>query len=317
MTSPARFPESVAVWACPAAEMIQPPDTTRPDWLAARALGIGGSDIAAIVGLSRWATAYGVWDNKTTGRELDDNDAMDWGRRLEPILADHFTDTTGIPTIRVGLMRNRAHPLAIGSVDRLTDCTGHCPQVDGIWEGKTTSWRMADEWDDEQIPDAAELQAQWYLGVTGRSHAHVSVLIDGRNPLQRTVQADRALFEVLVKQAEEFWHLHVETNTPPPITSGLALDEVKRRYPDAEPVVKVADPDQLEPLLAALEVAGDDYRTAKDRRDALTARVRDLIGEATELWSAGRLRATCKTQTRKSYIASESTFRRLVIKKES
>lgn len=32
--------------------------TTRAEWLSKRRTGIGGSDIAAIMGLSKWATPY-------------------------------------------------------------------------------------------------------------------------------------------------------------------------------------------------------------------------------------------------------------------
>lgn len=302
-------------WATPAAREVLRSDAPRARWLKGRQTGVGGSDIAAIVGLSRWGTSYSVWLDKT-GKPLPDIDrsAMEWGRRLEPVLGQHFQDTTGIQLYRVGLMQSIAHPIALASVDALTDCAGHCEQPDGIWEGKTTSWRMAEEWDDDQTPDAAELQAQWYLGVTGRSHAHVSVLVDGRNPMQRTIQADPALFDVLVAEASRWWATYVETDVAPPITSGLALDEVKERWPDAGAEPKIVDPADVESILAELKLAKAAEKSAKGDRDRLEAQLRHIIADSSELWAAGDLVATCKTTHRKSYTVAAGTYRRLLIK---
>ena len=36
------------------------------DWLKERQKGIGGSDVAAILGMSPWRTPYQVWEEKTT-----------------------------------------------------------------------------------------------------------------------------------------------------------------------------------------------------------------------------------------------------------
>jgi putative phage-type endonuclease len=303
-------------WSTPGARMVLPADVTRARWLKARQRGVGGSDVAAIVGLSRWNTGYSVWLDKT-GKPLPDIDrsAMEWGRRLEPVLASHFADThPGIQLCKVGLLQSIDHPIALASVDALTDCGRHCPQPDGIWEGKTTNWRMAEEWDDDQVPDAAELQTQWYLGVTGRSHAHVSVLVDGHNPMQRTIQADPDLFAVLVAEAERWWATYVETDKAPPITSHLALDEVKERWPDAGAEPKIVDPADVEDILGELAIAKAAEKAAKADRALLEAQLRHIIGDSAELWAAGDLVATCKTTRRKSYTVAETTYRRLLIK---
>lgn len=57
---------------------------SREDWLRQRRKSIGGSDAAAIVGLSVWASPYSLWAEKT-GKLPDkaDNEAMRQGRDLE------------------------------------------------------------------------------------------------------------------------------------------------------------------------------------------------------------------------------------------
>ena len=57
---------------------------------------IGGSDVAAILGLSKYLTPYEVWESKVNGSRQDDNPAMLWGRLLEPVVIKHFENTNGV-----------------------------------------------------------------------------------------------------------------------------------------------------------------------------------------------------------------------------
>ena len=61
---------------------------SREEWLMRRRKTIGGSDAAGIVGLSRWASPFSVWADKT-GRaaEKEDTEAMRQGRDLEDYVA--------------------------------------------------------------------------------------------------------------------------------------------------------------------------------------------------------------------------------------
>lgn len=65
---------------------------TREEWLSKRT-GIGGSDCAAILGLSPWKTANDLWMEKTGQRsapDLSGNEAVQTGVRLEPALRGMF-----------------------------------------------------------------------------------------------------------------------------------------------------------------------------------------------------------------------------------
>lgn len=283
-------------WALPAARRVLPSDATRQEWLDARTTGIGGSDIAALVGLSEWSSRLGVFADKIGRPEDRDNAAMEWGRRLEDSIAEWFTDTTTIPTRRVGLIRSRDHDVAVASIDRLTDCLGVCPTRDGLLEIKTTSWRHEDDWADDQVPDAAELQTVWYLGVSGRSHAHVVVLIDGRTTVVRTVYPNPELFEIALRVAESFWADHVLPQVAPDPTAHRAvLPEVKRLYPDVESERAIANPADVLPVRDELLEVKAQIKELQGQESFLAARLRAVIGDAAELVAAGELVATLKT----------------------
>ena len=54
-------------------------DMTREAWLDRRRAGIGGSDVAALLGLSRWKTPLDVFLDKTGRSEpIPDNEPMLW-----------------------------------------------------------------------------------------------------------------------------------------------------------------------------------------------------------------------------------------------
>ncbi|MDQ3578214.1 MAG: YqaJ viral recombinase family protein, partial [Actinomycetota bacterium] len=52
-----------------------------PEWHAARAQGLGGSEIAAVLGLSPWESRFSLWHRKTgTASPVVENDIMYWGK---------------------------------------------------------------------------------------------------------------------------------------------------------------------------------------------------------------------------------------------
>lgn len=71
-------------------------DMSRSAWLEARRAGIGGSDAAAILGASPWATPLSVWaDKQGLTEDKPDTIAMRFGRDAEEIVARWFAEDTG------------------------------------------------------------------------------------------------------------------------------------------------------------------------------------------------------------------------------
>ena len=60
------------------------PYETREEWLEARKLGIGGSDIGALLGLSQFKSPLQVFYEKTEGATQEVNEAMEIGAAIEP-----------------------------------------------------------------------------------------------------------------------------------------------------------------------------------------------------------------------------------------
>lgn len=88
---------------------------SREDWLEYRKKGIGGSDVAAIMGISPFATIRDLFYNKTGVQPvIQEEEESNWvakevGHRLEDLVAEIFSKKTGLEVFPVRVMFR--HPL--------------------------------------------------------------------------------------------------------------------------------------------------------------------------------------------------------------
>lgn len=264
-------------WSCPDASLLLPADAPRQDWLDSRRDGLGGSDASTVAGVNRWGSRYELWLDKT-GRRPDQPDTalLRMGRELEPVVAKLFTEETSVATRRAGLMVSRSRPWQRVSVDRLTD-------DGGLLECKTTNWRLAEEWDDNQVADHAEVQVQHALAVTGRSHAWVAVLIDGRDFRFRRVERDDRLIGFLNAMEERFWFDHVVADIAPAMEAA-ALDVVKDVYSEVRTDQREAEnPALVRSLIAARRDLKASVKDAQAELARIDAELIAAIGDASVL----------------------------------
>ena len=78
--------------------LINTENLSREEWLAARRLGIGGSDIAKIAGVAKHGGAMSVALDKlgkSAADNYDENEAAEWGSLTEPLVRARFAQQTG------------------------------------------------------------------------------------------------------------------------------------------------------------------------------------------------------------------------------
>lgn len=172
---------------------------------------IGGSDIAAIMGQSRWKTPYKLWAEKTGKIEMPDlstNESVEMGNRLEQFVADIFTEKTGKAVRKyTKVYRHKEHPFLVAHVDRLI--TGS----EELLECKTCSAYKLEEWENK-IPKEYVLQVIWYLGITGRKRGWIACLIGGQKFVYMPIDFDEELFNLMVEKAVKFWNM-IQDKIPP------------------------------------------------------------------------------------------------------
>jgi putative phage-type endonuclease len=302
-------PATVGGLVLPAARHILPPGAARPEWLAGRTRGLGGSDISAILHMNSFKGAYEVWLEKT-GKAVEKKPTrrMQMGNLLEPVVRQFYQEDSGHAVHACGLLANRDNDWMRYTPD------GIIPALPGLFEAKTTNWRMKADWEDDQVADHAELQVQWGMAVTGAELADVSVLIDG-DPDQfkyQTVRRDQELIDFMVDAGARFWHDYVLADVAPPM-SATALPILKARYPRVELATVAADDKAgtVESLITEWKAQGAAESAAKKAKEAAQAALIEHVGAAEALTIGGTPRLTYKETERQGYTVASTTFRTL------
>lgn len=257
----------------PAAKQILRADAPQEAWLTARKEGIGGSDVSAILGLNPYSSAYEVWLDKIGEREaIKQNNAMRWGHLHEPAMRQAFVEDTGLKVRSVGLLRSKEHPFMQITPDGLVE-------DGGVFESKTTIGWLSSEWENDQIPDHAELQVQHAMAVTGRSHAWVVGLIDGRDWNVRRVERDEKMIADLIEIERTFWMENVLQRKEPALTS-TALGALKNQFRQGEER-KITTPAELVASLKERHTeAKDQIKVWEAEKATAEAEMRLLFGTA-------------------------------------
>lgn len=209
-------------------------EMSRFDWLQERQKGIGGSDAAVVLGLSKWKTPFELYLEKSglVIPEEIQSDAAYFGTQLEDLVAKEFEKRSGKKVRRKNeILRHPEHEFILGNVDRMI--VGE----KAILECKTTSAYNAKEWESDEIPETYIVQIQHYLGVLGPEYkkGYFAVLIGGNKFLWKEIERDDELIEIIFEKEIEFWNHHVLANTPPALDGSSAAEQyLKQRYEKAE-----------------------------------------------------------------------------------
>jgi putative phage-type endonuclease len=233
------------------------PFTDREDWLGKRRAGVGGSDVAALLGHSKTRGAYAVYASKVAPVDVQphyNDEAAHWGNVLEPVIAAEFQQRTGYGLTEAKfLARSTRWPWLLATLDRWVQTQGpttgggtyseyvhvSIDRSDGLLEVKTQSAFKAHEWSGGQVPDWVLDQVQHYLAVTGFERAWVAVLVGGQAYQHVEVPASPGYQAAIVEVTEKFWHDYVlKKHEPEPDGLDATSETIGQRFSagGAEPI---------------------------------------------------------------------------------
>jgi len=276
------------VWTAPASTEVIPYDAPRGVWLGHRKHGLGGSDASKACGVNPYdGPLYVYLDKLGLIPEIPDNPAMRFGRKLEPVVREVFTEDSGIRVRLAGLQRNNDRPWQIYSPDGFTD-------DGGLFEAKTTGWWNKAEWAEDQTADHAEIQVQHGMAVTGTPHAWVAVLIDGRDFQFRRVERNEEQIRIITEIERELWHENILKQIPPaPLAADLGI--VKQFYSGPDPdKITMASPAEAADLIREWSAAKARVKGAETAAAEAEARLRVLVGDGHALQVLDKLVLTAK-----------------------
>lgn len=235
-----------------------------------RTRGIGGTDAAAIMGLSPWRDALDVWREKSKDPSWSPrraSDAMKWGNLLEPVIRAAYSAKTGLGVLPGEPFdaEPQWHPDGIQYYHADGYVLTPDGTIEGLFEAKTAS--DPDQWTDG-VPKHYQIQVQQGMAITGLPWCDVAVLIGGNDFRVYRITSDPELQARIRLEVEPFWAA-VETGvwdfSPLPLEVALATAD-----PGLPPVK--ADEDMLSAVLTLKEI-----RRQQEDLDASEAKVVEAI----------------------------------------
>lgn len=250
------------------------------EWDRFRDGRLGGSEIAAIAGESKYESAYSLWAKKLNliPSHIPDNEPMYWGRELEPVVINRFErDNPGFRILRdVGTWVNTQHDFMLANPDAIYQTESGEYEV---LEIKTA--RFEDDWGKSDtgadgVPKYYLTQVQWYLATLGLQAATLAVLISGSDYRTYKIEADAMWQGYDFDRAELFLQKVAEQQAPDWDGSDATLQTVRQLHPDIDPELSVELGDLGMHYFLELDKLEEQKTVVTD----LQARVLDAMGKA-------------------------------------
>lgn len=279
---------------------------TRKEWLEARNDGIGGSEAAAVMGVSPFESALSLYSRKLKLMpEIQDNERMQWGRQLEDAIARDYSERTGRRVTDPGPYTIYRHPTfshMFCTPDRIIEA-----ERPGILQIKTARPGAKTEYM-EQFPVHHQVQLQHEMFVCGVSWGAFAVFFGNFEHLYFDVELHYRFMQVLITQEALFWN-KVKAESPPiaddSIASRMALQTLYREEQDE---VKPLD-GHLINASVSLEKAKQDKAEAEREIRQHQAAICEAIGTASYGVLPDGTKYSWKEQTRASYLVAASVSR--------
>ncbi len=185
---------------------------------------VGGSDIAAITGLSAWESAITKWAKKTgqIPDEITPNMSMKLGTKLEAPILDLFADEhPELEIYETGTWANKENTWARSNPD------GLYKTADGEW-GIVEVKFSRDYW--SGVPQAYRAQVLWYMRVFGIKQAKL-VALAGSSYMEFDIEWDEFEAETLWDAAVRFRQACLDMKMPYWDGSNSTLETVRALSP--------------------------------------------------------------------------------------
>jgi putative phage-type endonuclease len=249
-----------------------------PQFQEARRNRLGGSEIAAVLGLHNYESHLSLWFRKHGDiPPQPDNPLMEWGRRLEPLVwtkfvENHINDESWDYSPGSYTHPERAWQLA--SPDGMGWDTGQLVEV------KTVQTEL--DWGEEgtdQIPISYRCQALWNMDVLGANRCWLPILIRGAFYREYLVEMDdqaEADLQIMRDAGQKFIQSLLD-NQPPSIDGHDATYQaIRQLHPDIETGDKEIPRELADNYLNAAVTE----RNIKEDRQRWAAEIMQLMGTA-------------------------------------
>lgn len=231
------------------------------EWLKAREDGIGASEVAGILGLSKYDTPFSLWLKKTKQTQPEpENEAMLMGHLLEDAVAKRWEIETGEKVIKASaadiIYVHPEHDFMRATPDRIVRGRKK------LLECKTTAFDV----DPNDPPVYWIAQVVYQMYVTGIHQADLAWLVNGRAFGYAHIDYDEEFAEFIAEKVKEFWNENVLGGKEP---DAIDVSDLAIKVPKSTPEKSVTADESALDQIAVL-------REKKAMYDALGDEITDL-----------------------------------------
>lgn len=257
---------------------------------------IGGSDIAAILGLSRYETPMSIWAKKTgqiPDQGLPKSMRMRVGTKMEDVIAELWMEETSLTLKRVPeRIIHPKYPHFRAQIDRVV------AEENATWEGKNTNWRLKKDWAEGEVPQEALCQAMWGLGCSGRDHTYICGLIDNEDLKWVKIGRDPVMIAEMFKRADAFWNNFIVPKIMPGQVTATDADTLFALFPKAEPSSQIDLGDEGARLVETRNALYQDQIALEKSISTVENELKMMLKDK-ESGTAGKWSVTWKSQVSK------------------
>lgn len=273
---------------------------------------IGGTDAAAILGLSRYKTALQVWAEKTgqvAPEDISDKLHVKLGHKLEQTVCELFTEETGKKVHRVNeTLYHPKYSFIGGNIDR------RVVGESAIFEAKTASaWKKA-EWEGQEIPLEYEAQVMHYLMVTGAEKGYIACLIGNEKFVWKEIWRNEELIAKMLQREVSFWQDFVIPKVMPAQISCMDGDTLYQLFPQAESGSEAELGDRENAIIESLQALEQDKKAIETQIDQQKNELKAALKDK-ESGSTGIYRIKWQNIETKEYVCPAKKYRKLTISK--
>jgi putative phage-type endonuclease len=256
------------------------------DFSVDRSKYIGGSDIGAILGLSRFKTPLEVWMEKT-GKETKKVDSLPlrFGSFAEDFVAREYSRATGFDL-------HPEHSYMSAHIDRFVLGDQDTLRSNRILECKTANPFTSGDWGEvgsDEVPMSYLCQCIWYMAITAIDKTDLAVLFGNSDFRIYEIARDPALEALVIAKASAFWDEHVLKDIPPPVQSEA---DCQTLFSKGDPAKSMETKAETLLLTKRLQLLNSEINVREEEISSIKQNIMSQMGAAESLLYQGKVLAT-------------------------
>lgn len=280
-----------------------------------RSTYIGGSDIAAIMGVNPYKTALDVYNEKINGKTTEKNIAMRLGLHCESVILDIYEEEMVHPAgVRDVIVKSSEYDFMRCQVDWMNSI-----ECDFICDAKLAGQYRQQEFGDDfssLFPVDYKHQLAYQRRLTGCSYADLMVLFAPTHHQILRYEIDERFEQNIIDNVIDFWNNHILKRIPPFASSSKEFNEI---FPASNGLSIDADQEILSKLVEIHDIKTqlkhftDKTDPLIKRKESLELEVKRYMGANEKLLYGGEKVASLATTNRKGFYVEPTSYRTLRI----